>query len=118
MIQVKRVYEKPAKADGTRLVVDRLWPRGLKKEELHLESWVKEVAPSDSLRRWFGHGPFKWKEFKQRYFAELDGKPEVWKFILQAGREGNVTLLCSAKDPEHNNAVALRDYLIRKLETS
>lgn len=118
MIQVKRVYEKPAKGDGARILVDRLWPRGLKKEDLHLESWVKEVAPSDSLRRWFGHEPSKWKEFRRRYFAELDGKPKVWKFILQAGREGNVTLLYGAKDPEHNNAVALRDYLIRKLEKS
>lgn len=118
MIQIKRVYENPAKSDGARILVDRLWPRGLKKEELHLEGWVKEVAPSDSLRRWFGHEPSKWKEFRGRYFAELDRKPEVWKFILQASREGNVTLLYGAKDPEHNNAVALRDYLIRKLEKS
>lgn len=118
MIQVKRVYEKPAKGDGARILVDRLWPRGLKKEELDLEVWLKEVAPSDSLRRWFGHKPSKWKEFRPRYFAELEDKPETWQPILQLARRGDVTLLHSAKDSEHNNAVALRDYLIRKLGKS
>jgi uncharacterized protein YeaO (DUF488 family) len=115
VIQVKRVYEKPAKGDGARILVDRLWPRGLKKEELHLEGWVKEVAPGDSLRRWFGHDPKKWKEFRNRYFAELGSKQEAWEPILQAARRGNVTLLYSAHDTEHNNAVALRDYLMAKL---
>lgn len=117
MIQVKRAYEKPAQGDGTRILVDRLWPRGLKKEDLHLESWVKEVAPSDSLRRWFGHDPSRWQGFKRRYFAELDKKREAWEPILEAARRGNVTLLFGARDAEHNNAVALRDYLMAKLET-
>lgn len=115
MILVKRVYEKPAKADGARFLVDRLWPRGLKKEALQLDDWVREVAPSDALRRWFGHEPKKWQEFQKRYFAELDKRPEAWKPILEAARRGNVTLLFGARDAEHNNAVALRDYLTAKL---
>lgn len=116
VIQVKRIYEKPARSDGARFLVDRLWPRGLlKKESLHLEDWLKEVAPSDALRRWFGHDPKKWKQFRRRYFAELDGEPEAWKPLLEAARRKAVMLLYSAKDPEHNNAAALRDYLMKKL---
>lgn len=96
--------------------MDRLWPRGLRKEALSLEGWFRDVAPSDSLRRQFGHDPKKWKEFHRRYFAELEGEPEAWKPILEAARRRAVTLLYSAKDPEHNNAVALWDYLMKKLE--
>lgn len=117
MIQVKRVYEKRAKRDGTRILVDRLWPRGLKKEDLQLESWVKEAAPSDSLRRWFGHDPSRWQGFKRRYFADLDKNPQAWKPILELARRRDVTLLYAARDAEHNNAAALRDYLMAKLET-
>lgn len=116
MIQVKRVYEKPAKSDGVRFLVDRLWPRGVKKGALQLDGWVKEVAPSDALRRWFGHTPEKWTVFQKRYFAELDQKREAWEPILEAARRGNVTLLFGARDAEHNNAVALRDYLTAKLK--
>ncbi len=116
MIQVKRVYEKPAKSDGARFLVDRLWPRGVKKGALQVDGWVKDVAPSDALRRWFGHKPEKWTVFQKRYFAELDRKREAWEPILEAARRGNVTLLFGARDAEHNNAVALRRYLMAKLE--
>jgi len=108
VIQVKRVYERPAKSDGARFLVDRLWPRGVKKGALQVDGWVKEVVPSDALRRWFGHKPEKWTVFQKRYFAELDQKREAWR--------GNVTLLFSARDAERNNAVALRDYLMAKLK--
>lgn len=115
MILVKRIYDPPARADGKRFLVDRLWPRGLKRDALKLDGWLKEVAPGDSLRRWFGHDPKKWPEFQRRYFAELDEKPEAWQPILDAARTATVTLLFSAKDPEHNNAIALKTYLDRKL---
>ena len=116
MIRVKRVYEKPAASDGSYFLVDRLWPRGLKKESLALDNWIKEVAPSDCLRKWFGHDTKKWKEFRQRYFAELRTKAETWAPILERARESNVTLLYGARDAEHNNAAALKDFLIAKLK--
>ncbi len=115
MIQTKRVYEPRQRGDGTRLLVERLWPRGIKKDELHAKSWLKEVAPSDELRRWFNHDPKKWTGFKRRYAAELNKKPETWKPILKAAKKGNVTLLYSARDTDHNNAVALKAYLERRL---
>ncbi len=115
MIQTKRVYEPRQRGDGTRLLVERLWPRGIKKEELHAKSWLKEVAPSDELRRWFNHDPKKWIAFKRRYDAELDKKSETWKPILKAARKGSVTFLYSARDTEHNNAVALKAYLEKRL---
>ena len=111
MIQVKRAYEPAAKSDGKRFLVDRLWPRGVTKESLRLEAWLKDVAPSDDLRRWFGHQPAKWDEFRRRYFAELDARPEAWQPIFESARRGNVTLLYGARDVEHNNAVALKEYL-------
>ncbi|HWP49474.1 MAG TPA: DUF488 domain-containing protein [Candidatus Limnocylindrales bacterium] len=114
MIQTKRIYEPPEPRDGKRFLVERLWPRGIKKETLQMDGWLKEVAPSDDLRRWYGHDPGKWEEFKHRYFAELDSKPEAWQPILAAAREGNVTLLYSARDTEHNSAVALEAYLKSK----
>lgn len=115
MIQVKRVYAPPAPNDGIRVLVERLWPRGMKREALRLDEWLKEVAPSDNLRRWFAHDPAKWEEFQHRYFAELDGKPEAWKPLLEIARRDNLTLLYSARDVEHNNAVALKRYLEAKL---
>jgi uncharacterized protein YeaO (DUF488 family) len=114
-IKVKRVYEPSAPNDGACFLVDRLWPRGMKREALQLDGWLKEVAPSDTLRRWFGHDPKKWEEFRRRYFVELDGRPEAWRPILEATRRGNVTLLYGARDTEHNNAVALSDYLRDKV---
>ena len=115
MLYVKRIYEAPKAKDGTRYLVDRLWPWGMKKEKLIMDAWLKEVAPSTELRRWFGHDPAKWKEFQQRYRAELQANPAAWKQLLEAARQGNVTLLYSARDTEHNNAVVLKDYLEERL---
>jgi uncharacterized protein YeaO (DUF488 family) len=111
MLTVKRVYEAPELGDGTRFLVERLWPRGMKKETLRMDVWLRDVAPSNALRRWFGHEPAKWKEFRRRYSAELDAKLESLQPILEAMRQGDVTLLYSAHDTEHNNAVALKEYL-------
>src|SRR5436305_448575 len=108
MLTVKRVYKAPEPGDGTRFLVERLWPRGVKKETLRMmDAWLRDVAPSNALRRWFGHEPAKWKEFRRRYSAELDAKLESLQPILEAMRQGDVTLLYSAHDKEHNNAVAL-----------
>lgn len=107
----KRVYEPPAHGDGARFLVERLWPRGLKKEALHAQAWLKEVAPSAALRRWFAHDPAKWEEFERRYFAELAERPDALEPLVEAARRGRVTLLFSARDETHNNAVALRAYL-------
>ncbi len=114
MISTKRVYEPFEAADGVRFLVERLWPRGMKKESLHMDGWLKDVAPSDSLRRWFGHDPAKWTEFRERYFAELDGKPNAIRPIMDASRQGNVTLLYSAHDTVANNAAALKEYLLKR----
>ncbi len=111
MIKVKRVYDLPAPDDGRRFLVDRLWPRGVKKEALQIDGWLRDVAPSHALRKWFGHDPAKWEEFQRRYFAELEAKPESWQPLLEAAREGTVTLLYSARDEAHNNAVALKAFL-------
>jgi uncharacterized protein YeaO (DUF488 family) len=116
MIRSKRVYEPPEPSDGLRFLVDRLWPRGKRKEELALQGWPKEVAPSDELRRWFGHDPARWEEFQRRYFAELDEKPQAWQPLLEAAREGDITLVYAARDPQRNNAVALKQYLESRLE--
>jgi len=111
MIKLKRAYDPATAEDGTRYLVERLWPRGKRKTELHLGAWLKEVAPSDTLRRWFGHDPAKWEEFQRRYFKELDAHAAAWEPILQAAHHGMVTLVYSAHDTEHNNAVALKEYL-------
>jgi uncharacterized protein YeaO (DUF488 family) len=111
MIQAKRAYDPPAKGDGARFLVDRLWPRGIKKEELKIDGWLKEVAPSDDLRKWFDHDPDRWEEFRARYAKELDEKPEALDPIREAVRQGDITLIFAAKDTEHNNAVALKVYL-------
>lgn len=111
MIQIKRVYDPVEPQDGRRYLVDRLWPRGIRKEKLALDAWLKEVAPSDDLRNWYGHDPARWDEFRRRYFAELDGKPETWRIIQDAIAQGNVTLLFSSKELKINNAAALKLYL-------
>ena len=116
MILVKRVYEPRAESDGARFLVDRLWPRGAKKEALALEGWLKDLAPSDGLRKWFNHDPSKWSEFQRRYFAELDENSEIVRPLLDATRRGKVTLLFGARDAEHNNAVALKRYLSDRLK--
>ncbi len=111
MFALKRAYEKAGTEDGARFLVERLWPRGIKKTDLRIDGWLKEVAPSDALRRWFGHHPEKWPEFRRRYFAELERHLEAWEQIRSAARRGRVTLVYSAHDTEHNNAVALKEYL-------
>lgn len=113
-VRVKRAYE-PAGEDGVRYLVERLWPRGMKKTQLRLDAWLKDVAPSGDLRRWFGHEPARWQEFRHRYFRELNANAEAWEPILKAARQGTVTLLYSARDTEHNNAVALKEFLQGKL---
>lgn len=116
MIKLKRVYEPLEPDDGMRVLVERLWPRGVRREALHLDAWLKEVAPSDSLRRWFNHDPVRWAEFQKRYAEELDGNRPAWLPILEAAERGTVTLLFSTHDVEHNNAVALRAYVKAKEE--
>lgn len=111
MIGLKRAYEEAAPEDGVRFLVERLWPRGIKKIDLKMDAWLKDVAPSDALRRWFGHDPKKWSTFRQRYSAELDSNPQAWEPIRSAARHGRVTLIYSSHDTEHNNAVALKEYL-------
>lgn len=111
MIQLKRVYDPPDKHDGVRFLVDRLWPRGIRKEDLAMDEWLKEVAPSTDLRKWFSHNPDRWDEFERKYFSELEAKPETWEVILTASRNKKVTLLYAARDTDHNNAVALLKFL-------
>lgn len=114
MIELQRVYEHHD-PHGTRFLVERLWPRGIRKESLQFSDWLKEVAPSSELRRWFQHDVSKWPEFQRRYRIELDAHPEAWAPIVEAARAGDVVLLYSSHDTEHNNAVVLRDYLNEKL---
>lgn len=115
MIKVKRVYEETSPQDGERFLVERLWPRGMKKEALHMDGWLKEVGPSTTLRRWYSHDPAKWGEFRKRYFAELDETATTWQPLVEAAQGGNVTLLYSARDTKYNNALALKEYLDKKL---
>ena len=117
MIKLKRVYEPPKRSDGARFLVERLWPRGVKKSSLSDAVWLKDIAPSTELRQWFGHDPKKWVEFQRRYRAELRRHEEDLEPILQAARRGTVTLLYSSHDTEHNNAVALMDYLESELRS-
>ncbi|HKW96587.1 MAG TPA: DUF488 domain-containing protein [Bryobacteraceae bacterium] len=112
-IRIARVYDSSS-GKGTRFLVERLWPRGIKKEDLKMTAWLKEVAPSTQLRKWFHHDPAKWPEFQRRYAAELDRHPAAWQPILAAESKGAVTLLYSAHDTEHNNAVALAQFLEAK----
>jgi uncharacterized protein YeaO (DUF488 family) len=115
MIKIKRVYEKPVKEDGWRVLVDRLWPRGMKKEAAHLDVWMKDVAPSNALRKWFGHKPEKWSEFQKKYRSELGKEKELVAELKKMAKEhGTLTLLFGAKDEEHNEAVVLADYLKEK----
>jgi uncharacterized protein YeaO (DUF488 family) len=111
MFELKRVYDPVSRTDGTRFLVERLWPRGIAKDRLHLTAWLKEVGPSTELRKWFNHDPMKWSQFRTRYFRELDSRPESWRPILAAADRGTVTLVYSSHDEEHNNAVALKEYL-------
>jgi uncharacterized protein YeaO (DUF488 family) len=111
VIELKRVYDRKDSSDGVSYLVERLWPRGIKKAELDLDDWLNDVAPSTALRKWFSHDPGKWAQFRRKYFAELDRAPEVCEPIRHAARDGTVTLLYSSHDAEHNNAVALKEYI-------
>lgn len=110
-VRLKRAYAAPAAGDGTRILVDRLWPRGVRKADARVDLWLKEIAPSDALRHWFGHDPARWSEFKRRYRAELEDNPEARRRLEEALRQGPVTLLFAAHDEHHNNAVALKEFL-------
>jgi uncharacterized protein YeaO (DUF488 family) len=110
-ILLKRVYESPAPHDGFRILVDRLWPRGVSRSAAHIDLWLKDVAPSTALRKWFGHDPTKWAEFRDRYFSELRSNPEAIEQLNEHVRRGVVTLVYAAKDTEHNHPVALKAYL-------
>lgn len=114
MIQIKRVYEAADGKDGERFLVDRLWPRGIKKEALAIEAWLKDVAPSTELRNWYHHDLARWEQFRKLYFSELENNPEAWRPLLEAARRGTITLLYSAKHAENNNAVALKEFLTQK----
>ena len=115
-LRLKRVYDKPEKTDGRRVLVDRVWPRGLTKQEAQIDEWLKEIAPSTRLRKWFGHDPARWAEFKRRYAAELKDRSELVEQLAQIGRMGKVTLLFGAKDVQHNNAVALKEYIEKRMK--
>lgn len=112
IIHCQRIYEPPAADSGLRVLVDRLWPRGVSRERARIDWWPREIAPSTELRRWFSHDPEHWEEFCQRYRGELDGRPEqVAELLVRAREAGVVTLLYAARDAKHNNALVLRDYL-------
>jgi uncharacterized protein YeaO (DUF488 family) len=111
MVKIKRIYDPASPDDGKRIYVDRLWPRGMKKEEVKMDEWLKDISPSDGLRKWFGHDPSKYKEFKSRYIKELDKHSEVLERIREESKKETVTLLFSAKDTEHNNATVLKEML-------
>jgi uncharacterized protein YeaO (DUF488 family) len=111
-VTIKRAYEPPSPDDGTRILVDRLWPRGVKKAKAGISQWMKEIAPSNELRKWFGHDPGRWEEFRRRYRAELTGKRELVSRLRELSREGPLTLVYSAHDAAHNQAVVLRELLL------
>lgn len=115
MIQIKRAYEAPDDQDGHRILVERLWPRGIKKEDLQIEAWLKDVAPSTTLRKWFNHQLERWPEFVARYHAELEAQPEGWQPLLSLAQTGPLTLIYSARDTTHNSALVLRDFLQERL---
>ncbi len=118
MITLKRVYDKPDETDGRRVLVDRLWPRGLSKEKAKIDFWWKEIAPSDELRKWFSHDPGKWSEFKKNYISELKNKKDLLQEINNFDvRDKNLALLYGAKDEEHNNAVVLKEFLLNEFSS-
>jgi uncharacterized protein YeaO (DUF488 family) len=114
-IDLKRVYDPPANSDGRRILVDRIWPRGITKADLQIDAWLKDLAPSTELRKWFGHDPAKWDEFRKRYAGELEQRSEALEELVDKARAGHVTLVFSAKDTQHNNAVVLKEHLARRL---
>jgi len=115
-IKTKRIYEEPIKSDGFRILVDRLWPRGIRKDQAQVDVWYKDIAPSDALRQWFGHEPARWDEFKRRYVKELQDKDDNIESIIAKRSGKRVTLLYGAKDEQHNNAVVLKEFIERKIK--
>jgi uncharacterized protein YeaO (DUF488 family) len=115
-IDVKRAYDPPTRSDGYRVLIDRLWPRGITKDDLQVDVWLKDLAPSADLRKWFGHDPKKWDEFRRRYARELEGHAAALEQLVERARAGRVTLVFGAKDTEHNNAVALKEHLESRLK--
>lgn len=115
-ILLKRIYEKSSSEDGKRVLVERLWPRGLKKEEAKIDEWLREVAPSTELRKWFGHDPSKWNQFKENYWKELDEKPDIVSKLTKECQEKTVTFVFAAKEQQSNNAVALKEYIEKRLK--
>lgn len=115
MIRLKRAYEEPAEQDGLRILVERLWPRGVSKEKAAVDLWLKDLAPSTELRKWYGHDLEKWEEFRQRYWSELREKGDLLTLLKHRTTEGTVTFVFAASDEEHNSAVALKEYLETKL---
>lgn len=111
-IKLKRAYEPPSRSDGKRLLIDRLWPRGVKKAEAKIDEWMKDIAPSTALRKWFGHDPARWPQFQDRYAAEVRQHPEQLDHLRTLAREGPVTLVFAAHDEQHNDAVVLRDLIL------
>ena len=118
LVRLKRAYEPPADSDGARVLVDRLWPRGVSKAEAKLDLWLKEIAPSTELRKWFGHDPARWSEFQRRYRGELKQRPDEIAELQRLAERGPVTLIYSAHDERHNDAVVLRDFLLTQFEHS
>lgn len=114
-IRLKRAYDAPARNDGYRVLVDRVWPRGVSKEEADIDEWRKDIAPSPELRKWFKHDPEKWPLFEQRYFQEIDADPARAQPLIERARDGRLTLVFGAKDREHNNAVALKHYIEQQI---
>lgn len=114
MIKLKRAYEPATKDDGERILVERLWPRGLTKEKAKIDLWMKDVAPSPELRKWFGHDPEKWDEFRRRYKSELERHPDLVKQLRDKARHGPVTFVYAAKDEQHNSALLLKEVVEKK----
>ncbi len=117
VIRLKRAYDAPEPDDGCRVLVDRLWPRGITKEDAHIDLWLKDIAPSNELRKWFNHDPERWGEFRQRYRAEIEQQPETMEQLMAEIRKGRITLVYGAKDEQHNNAVALKEFVEAKFHS-
>lgn len=114
-IRLRRAYDAPDPSDGRRILIDRIWPRGVSKDQLAVDAWMKDLAPTSALRTWFGHAPSRWEAFKDRYAHELDGRTDAVEQLLALCRRGTVTLVFAARDTQHSNAAALRAYLLRRL---
>ncbi len=115
MISIKRAYDDAAASDGRRFLVERLWPRGVRKADLEIDAWLKDAAPTTELRKWYGHDPERWPEFQRRYRVELDASEDAWRPLLDAARAGDITLVYAARDTERNSAAVLREVLTERL---